>query len=260
MSISDGFLERRAGLDRPQSSFRPDGSEFEMDFPESVLRTVFDGCCLCSRAARPQSLERLASLPPEELILAQRNGFVVSGARGAFIEGWLLIFPRAHVTALQHLRADQLEDLSVLVRTVKQVFASAYDRPLLAFEHGSPADRTCHTGRCVDHAHLHCIPTEYGIAADLARQFPYERLDSLSDLSRAKPADEPYILCSNADGSFNLIATGVIPSQWMRQLLAARAGVAEQWDWRIHPMENVVSQGNRQLMEALRKRLSAECL
>ena len=222
-----------------------------VDYDDITLRTIYDQCCLCVRAARPQSAGRLDALPPEERLLLERDGFCVSGARGAFIDGWLLAFPTRHVTSLYHLSESELRVLEGVLTSIRTLFARLYDSPLFAFEHGSPTDRTCHTGRCVDHAHLHCLPIRLGELGELG-QFPQSRILSLSDLHEHRWPAEPYVLVTGEAETLVMYETGVIPSQWMRRLLATRVNVPDLWDWRVHPMPAVVDATNIRIGKRLR--------
>jgi diadenosine tetraphosphate (Ap4A) HIT family hydrolase len=221
-------------------------------YDERALSTIYDGCCLCIRGARTQVPERLATLPPEEKILHYHSDFVVSGARGAFVEGWLLLFPARHVTSLFQLSRGELESLDALVANVTTVLTNLYQSPALLFEHGSPGDRICQTGRCVDHAHLHCLPANVDMTEYLASRFSQSPVDSFGALSAMASPTEPYLLCWR-DNRLTLFRTGVIPSQWMRQLLASKLEVPSLWDWRENPMSTIVAATNARIADSLRK-------
>jgi len=223
-------------------------------YDDQTLSSIFDGCCLCMRAARPQTGERLSENPPEEKLLLDRDGFVVSGARGAFVRGWLLIFPVRHVTSLWQLDDGELRALDGVVASVSSVLFEQFGRPLFLFEHGCPGDRTRHTGRCVDHAHLHCVPTAVDVVPILAAEYRSRAFASMIDLHSVPVPSEPYVLCSTVEGTMAVFDTGPIPSQWMRKLLAAQFGNPEIWDWRLHPMSDEVELANEKIGDRLRVR------
>lgn len=171
---------------------------------------------------------------------------MVSSARGAFLEGWLLVFPERHVTSLRHLSSTELRELDLIIECLRVVFLKEYGVPLFAFEHGSPTDRTRHTGRCVDHAHLHCMPHPSFKLSDL-EQFTRTLVSCFSDLLTLERPEEPYVLVIDGSEAMMLYETGVIPSQWMRRIMAKAMGVPELWDWRLHPQSRVVEATNQRM-------------
>lgn len=174
-----------------------------------------------------------------------------SGARGAFIEGWLLLFPKHHVTSLLRLPAAEAEGFGAQMERIRFAFERAYSLPLVAFEHGSPSVRSWRTGGCIEHAHMHCIPTAFLLADYLVSSFSYREYSDLAEALRAPPPMEPYLLCGMGDQRFAVFETGPLPSQWVRKVLAEWSREPDHWDWRTHPLPERVAAGLHKLKQEL---------
>lgn len=162
----------------------------------------------------------------------QTEHFVVFPALGAFIPGWLLIAPKEHYLNTAVLPESLATELNELVNRVQTVLHSEYG-PTIVFEHG-PASWNARGGCCVEHAHMQIVSTPVELTADLLNAFPGEQIQNLSDL----PAwwnNRPYLYFENqSEKKFLFSLPDVIPSQYMRQLIASKVGCSEQWNWRQH--------------------------
>lgn len=165
----------------------------------------------------------------EDLISVDDYAYSVPSV-GALVEGWVLIFPRRHVLALNTLDEVEWEQFSDHASKVRARVEEAYGASVL-FEHGSSGvGRTASCG--VDHAHLHIV----GISVDLRRAVADIR-DQVgafewSPASDRAPRDwkSDYIWVEDSTGSW-VTQSDILPSQVIRRALAHQMGISD-WDWK----------------------------
>lgn len=73
-----------------------------------AARGSVDGCISCATLARP-------ALPPR-LRIASTRAWTLAHAFDANLEGWLVLLPHRHVTALDELRAEEAAEIGSLLR------------------------------------------------------------------------------------------------------------------------------------------------
>lgn len=166
--------------------------------------------------------------PPRGRVLFESDDFVVFPPLGSFVEGYLMLAPRAHVPSCASLGEAQLGKLQNLLGVTKRIVADHYESPVV-FEHGvASCDRRA--GGCIDHAHLHIIPGRIDSAGVLARHFRTESLGGWSDLAAWQGL--PYLLTQTGDGPVVVAAApDNLPSQFLRRHAAAALNVPDLWDW-----------------------------
>ena len=140
------------------------------------------------------------------------------------VPGYLLVCPRRHVLSTASLTSDERLDLWACVRTAAEAIFPEFG-PQTVFEHGSCAN----SGSCIEHAHLHVIPSTRAFELRLEQSLPWTRLKDLEDLEEL--AGHEYVLMQNRRGKFVLPNPGV-PSQWIRRMLGNHLGSSD-WDWAL---------------------------
>lgn len=198
-----------------------------------------DDCCLCARVSRDLDSPGNKDAP-EETVLYRRDGIAVSGARGALVEGWLLLFPDQHAPNFAKVPASTLGALADVLETVRGVYWRAYRMPLMAFEHGPVTFGASARLTCVPHAHLHCVPFEGPLIEKLKRNFASSKVRSLRELPIVVSDDAPYIYFESDTDGAHVFRGELIPSQLMRRLIAIEIGKPDEWDWRRFPQPDVV--------------------
>jgi hypothetical protein len=108
--------------------------------------------------------------------------------------------------------------------------------PPVKFEHGPCS--YAKVGACVDHAHLHLVPMQGDLSAELNSFFPCQRMTNWSDLSARYDSGHPYLFYEDAAGRASAYDISLIPSQFARMLVARKLGTAEKYDWRKYPGED----------------------
>ena len=149
---------------------------------------------------------------------------------GQFIEGGLLLATRDHQISMATLPEAYYADLDRLMAETCDLLAERYGcRPLL-FEHApaAPGDKgTC----CVDHAHLNVFPARVDVHAQLSK-FPHAEIGPMSNLSAPWFRNRPYLFLQTNEGRRFVYDAGIVPSQYVRRIITARAWACPSWHWR----------------------------
>lgn len=195
-----------------------------------VTPTQYGSCCpYCSSLFSTDSEAAIWNVR----ILPDSQRIAVVPTRGMLVPGWLLVIPEEHdlsVRALNSLRRDQVW---TRVAEVEELIGRAFGPPAV-FEHGAAQARSV-VGCGVDHAHVHIVPLGFDLL-EVAKRHPMGRELRWRELRRIddwfeRPSEEPYLyLRSSHVGSW--VATGAIPSQFFRRVIADEIGAPEIFDWR----------------------------
>ena len=210
-------------------------------------------CCQFGAGFR---FRRGADDEPWNEVLFESSNFVALPTRGALVEGWLLIVPREHHYCAGAFSDELLSEFQLFRQEVQQTLESTYG-PIVAFEHG-PAHSGRPAGCGVDHAHVHLLPWTGAFADAVKRygndEFTWERVDGIEALSAIHSSNRDYLYYEEATGEARIAASGAIPSQFFRRIVASAIGQSELYDWKQHSGIQQV----RATVEKLR-RASAHC-
>jgi diadenosine tetraphosphate (Ap4A) HIT family hydrolase len=191
-----------------------------------------DHCDFCNEFAGGSSnaFHNCYQGSPRNRLLLATERFRVFPSIGQLVEGYLLIAPLSHYTALDEMPADLLEEFGEISRQVRTVLSETYG-PCVCFEHGArgPANGGCG----IYHAHLHAVPLSRSLDQSelLKSKFSYREIIDLSEIRERTEGLPAYLLYMSTQGSSYVFDTGSLPSQYMRKLLAEALG-NPQWDWR----------------------------
>jgi diadenosine tetraphosphate (Ap4A) HIT family hydrolase len=147
---------------------------------------------------------------------------------GHFVKGYLLLVPKRHYCALADTPPEIIQEVDEVKMSLIRQLSPLYGSYVF-FEHGA---RTPGSGGCgIYHAHLHAVPVSANeVSSKLKGQFPHSSINSLFELNDAA-SDTSYLYYEDSSGHSSLFFPAVLPSQYMRRLIAEAAGIA-QWDWR----------------------------
>jgi ATP adenylyltransferase len=169
--------------------------------------------------------------PPRNRFLYETRDFMVFPTLGSFVEGYLLVCPKAHVASVASLGLEALGQLERVTTFVKDVVQSVYGRPIV-FEHGMSGCGRIDAGGCIEHAHLHVVPGDIDIGS-LLREYAPAREVAWEELGQWR--GRSYLLGqSHCDRTLICEVPDVLPSQYLRRLVARTLGVLDFWDWRDH--------------------------
>ncbi|MFJ2646709.1 HIT family protein [Streptomyces sp. NPDC087420] len=157
-------------------------------------------------------------------------------AVGSLVPGYLLVLPLRHVVNASLLSPGERAEFADFVQSVQVRLSAVYDRPVTMFEHGGCESEERPRSSCVDHAHVHLVPGVYNLPA--ATPGRPERHDSWCEFMESEPKG-PYLACSDADGTVWQFPDVRRP-QFYRRVVAKSLGMADHWDYALHPQwENV---------------------
>lgn len=189
-------------------------------------------CPFCDEfAGEPGSVfSRLSGGTIPSRILHETGHFLVFPPLGEFVEGGLILASREHLLSMAHLPPSYYEELERLMKETSELLHKRYGCRPLFFEHspvGAGTKGTC----CVDHAHLNVFPVAVDVHPQLER-FPHAAVVRMAELGEPPHRDRPYLFLQTNQGQRLVYDAGVVPSQYVRQIVTARLGMFERWHWR----------------------------
>ncbi len=167
------------------------------------------------------------------ILYETKNLFVVPSV-GQIVEGYLLICSKQHYIGFGDLPEKIFPELERVQKLVRRILSKNYDVPIF-FEHG-PVSIVKKGGCCVEHAHFHAVPANIDILKELSKHFRPEIIDSLLALKTQFKSGNPYFFYENPTGQRYIFSiTEIIPSQYIRKIIAAKLGMRDKWDWKKYP-------------------------
>ncbi len=166
-------------------------------------------------------------------ILFESDNFLVFPSLGQIVEGYLLIATKKHYIGMAEVPKILYPELEKVQEKVRKVLTENYSSPLF-FEHGAVSEFK-RGGCCIEHAHLHSVPVELDILEDLAKHFKCSQISSFSELKIQSETQTPYFFLQDNSGRRYLFQVPeVVPSQYIRQIIAKKLNCGEKWDWRSY--------------------------
>lgn len=151
---------------------------------------------------------------------------------GCLVPGYLLVMPFTHVTSTCGLpEAVKPKFASFVIEVVAQL-RSVYGMPVTMFEHGGCSSPYESRSACVNHAHLHLVPGNYGLKSEAPEKTT--KHSSFGDFLESDGPDSPYLMLQDPCGPIVSFADQPTP-QFFRRVVAARLGMPECWDYALYP-------------------------
>jgi diadenosine tetraphosphate (Ap4A) HIT family hydrolase len=203
---------------------------------DKMLTHLSSNCCLCAEIASGKfPSEYQSCYGVNSRICQESTEFVVIPTLSPLCAGHVLILPRLHVTNLASLAEPLRWSLLACLRSTVNQLSQHFGESFYFFEHGVDGSGVA----CgIDHAHMHILPLSANIVGTIESRvemdFPACDIGSLSlVLSAASQNKGQSYLLRGADlESIRLSVNHRIPSQYMRQLIAA-VGLKSDWDWKL---------------------------
>lgn len=183
-------------------------------------------CLFCEIVSSPAHVLAWHDRP---ILRAPGVGAVIP-ALGAFVPGYVLVFPEVHVRSRLAVPEGTRAAFDELVCRAASAVQTTFGEPTV-FEHGS-CDRTdLRRSACMDHAHIHLMPGSYDLSRHVrARGAPAPGGPDAGSV----PADIGYLYLREPD-SPPLYGEDPGVSQFFRRKVAARLGVDDEWDYLLYP-------------------------
>jgi diadenosine tetraphosphate (Ap4A) HIT family hydrolase len=211
-----------------------------------------DHCDFCNELSngKENSFASIYGLDPKSRILFRSQNFAVVPSLGQIVEGYLLIVPIRHYTALADMPPQLISEVSNLCGEVRRGLSKAYGSCLF-FEHGV---RGKESGGCgVEHAHLHAVPFTRSTEPieELRRSLSLKLIGGISEIHKEVAPDSSYLYYEQTNGHAWACEIEFIPSQYLRKVLAESLGI-NSWDWRECGREQALLSSIARLSEFLR--------
>lgn len=183
-------------------------------------------CPLCNEMSLPK-------------ILRETHNFRVVPTVGPLTVGHLLIITKDHYLSMAHLDPSLCRELAYVYEETRVVLLKTYGRPIF-FEHG-PVSPQKKSGQSIDHAHIHAIPAPLDLAVDLRKKFPEKRITGLTELKQQVTKGVPYLFFEDVKRNRYIYDASVVPSQYLRRLVAIKLGKEDEWDWHKFPAKGEIA-------------------
>jgi len=169
----------------------------------------------------------------KNVLYKTRNFFVVPALGQMGIEGYVLVCSNEHHIGIGGM-PDQLNpELEDIVEITRNKIKDNYGPNVVVFEHG-PKMACKRSGACLDHAHLHVVPTSVDILQALSTDFKPEETNGFGRLKDLYDSDKPYLFLETQSRERYLFEVTIqVPSQYLRQIIAEEIGT-KKWDWRTN--------------------------
>ena len=194
-----------------------------------------DSCVFCQSRhetfANTPEFKRLVGDKIDSRILFETENFVVFPTVGQIVEGYLLIMPKTHVSAISNLDSKLLDELEYVYSQVRSILKEHYAEPIF-FEHGVCRSEYQFNGCCVDHAHIHAVPAHVNISDNLKKEYKYTKINNVSDLGKYDGTN--YLYIDDISGDKLILEANEIPSQLIRYLIADALNTPEKGDWSLY--------------------------
>jgi SAM-dependent methyltransferase/diadenosine tetraphosphate (Ap4A) HIT family hydrolase len=182
-------------------------------------------CYFCP--GRLFDVNRSLAVPAADSILWGDSAVFVTPDVAPVVDGHLLLITTGHTLCLGACDSRAWQRMQAAQELVRRLFDEAYGLPTVFLEHG-PA-RPKEAGACVDHCHLHCLPTALPLRGALDRRLGVGQNVSLEELGRWHASGRSYIYVDDESGRFAYPASD-LPSQYLRQLVRS-FGDGHGWRW-----------------------------
>lgn len=190
-------------------------------------------CQLCRLAAEQPSdgfVNLFGSGSSVTEVLAEKAEFLVILDVAPVRAGHVLVVTRSHQRSFASLWCSVPHSVNAIIEAVLTTLKKATGKSAVVCEHGLGARAIGQAG-CVEHAHLHVIPTD-GPIVSIFRQAGVG-LTLIDDFSRILDGavDQQYLYLRDSDGSQYAAVHKRFPSQLVRRLVAQQHGELF-WSWR----------------------------
>ncbi|MCK5023102.1 MAG: hypothetical protein KAS04_02940 [Candidatus Aenigmarchaeota archaeon] len=177
-----------------------------------------------------------AELDKKMNVLYETDNFFLVPALGQMgIEGYSLVCSKGHYIGMGNVPENYEPELEDVLGRSKNTIAREYDSKVVAFEHGPKLG--CHSGGgCLQHAHIHIVPTPVDIMKFLKGKFDPGKIQEIQGFDKLREisskGEQSYMFVNTHEGQMHLIEADVpLPSQYLRQVIAEGMEI-KKWNWK----------------------------
>lgn len=190
---------------------------------------------------------------PMDMVIYESESFYVCPAKGALVDGYVMICPKEHILSVAALSKEQRKELLEVIDDVKYILKEVYGTEILMFEHGSGLEGKCKHEKSIIHAHLHVLPTNLKITEEQQEMISMKKVvyDEIHQYDKV-----PYFWYIESMDNMKITADPevYIPRQYARQILAQNLGIqGELWNWRKNDFKPKINDTLMEIAEYLKK-------
>lgn len=195
---------------------------------------------------------RFCMLPEPERIALETTNFIVLLGLGPIAVGYCIIITKTHLASYAELPKGQLPEFKQLVDAVQETQKKVFGASVL-FEHGRNGG--ClpygHDDELCYHAHMHLLPTTADLARVVSKDYEYQVLTGLEDLSRTARRST-YLLVQDGSELNCTVNPQALPPRYLRTKAAEQVlNDAALADWQAFPSYDLVRQGKEAIQTQL---------
>jgi diadenosine tetraphosphate (Ap4A) HIT family hydrolase len=193
--------------------------------------TIYCPLCRVSQGVPTNGFLTLFGVqPPLTEVVGDCGDLIVVLDVAPLTPGHVLVIHRTHIRSFAPIWTGAPNNLHVIDNAVQSVLSRNGRLRTIACEHGLGVEAPGRAG-CVDHAHLHIIPTKRSLLQAFRRAgVEFRKLGAYSDEPFCAP-HEQYLYLRDCDGNRYVSAAECFPSQLVRRLVAQVHGEIF-WSWR----------------------------
>ena len=240
VQICKQFEEIAEKYDIDIGDYIPDGKIKQPTKEDCILCKIYNG------RSNPNK-------KPMDMVIYESENFYVCPAKGAMVEGYVMICPKEHVFSNAALPKNQREELWDVINDIIYLLKEIYDKEILMFEHGSGEVGKCKHEKSIVHAHLHILPSNMRMTEE---QMKAISMKEISDGEIHQYDKVPYFWYIESKQKMFIAADPevYIPRQYARQLLAEELGIkGELWNWRKNDFKSKINDTLMDIAEYLKK-------
>ena len=213
-------------------------------------------CCICSQILGDATNDLVAQLvEPDKYVRRvplESESFAVIPSIGPLVEGHVLLCPKQHFKSFAQMPTMLEDEFAIMKKRLSAILTRTYRHRIHYFEHGSA--KAAEQPMCtVEHAHLHLVPTDAEIWADIKYVFDWQSIPKSITTLAEVVGDMEYIWYESPEG-FSVVATGIegtFESQYLRKIFAKAVGLGNEWNWRDFPRTTVISDTYASIKQSL---------
>lgn len=238
--IREQFEEIAENYDVDIGDYIPDGKIKQPTKKDCILCKIYNG-------------KNNPTKKPMDMVIYESDNFYVCPAKGAMVEGYVMICPKEHIFSCAALPKEQRTEFLDVINDIKYLLKEIFNNDILMFEHGSGEAGKCKHEKSIVHAHLHVLPTNIKMTEEQMKQISMKKI-SYEELYQYDKV--PYFWYVESEEKMGITADPeiYIPRQYARQILAEELGIkGELWNWRKNDFKGKINDTLMDIAEYLKK-------